>query len=145
MKIYIDCEWTKFDGELISMALVPHDSTGLFKPYFYEALPWAPHLCDPWVVDNVLPVIDKEPVEKWAFDSLLSQFFNQFSYNEPIHIIADWPEDIAWFCRALITGPGMRMNTPPLLMQIVRVNSKSENPHNALADAMGIRDYFLNT
>ena len=52
----------------------------------------------------------------------------------------DWPEDIEHFCAALICGPGMRINTPPLTMEIRRdLNGASQLPHNALADAKANR------
>jgi hypothetical protein len=54
-------------------------------------------------------------------------------------IIADWPEDIKHFCDALITGPGLRLDTPPLTMEIRRdIDAVSAVPHNALEDARGI-------
>jgi len=137
MNLFIDCEWTKWNGELLSMALVPENGT--FRS-FYDAIEYDVADCDPWVVQNVLPVMDIEPVTMEVFQFRLSEYLRMF---DSIHVIGDWPEDIAWFCRALITGPGMRMNTPPVTMQIIRVDAPSTKPHNALADAMGIRDYLM--
>jgi hypothetical protein len=37
----------------------------------------------------------------------------------------------------------MRINTPPLTMEIRRDDCPSEFPHNALADARGIRKFYL--
>ena len=62
---------------------------------------------------------------------------------DAVHIVADWPEDIAHFCKALITGPGYRLDTPPLTMEVLRIDAGSELPHNALADARGIRDMLV--
>lgn len=135
MNLFIDCEWTKWNGKLLSMALVPEASWHSF----YEAIEYDVADCDPWVVQNVLPVMDIEPVSMEVFQFRLSEYLRMF---DRINLIADWPEDISWFCRSLITGPGMRMNTPPIIMQIIRVDTISTKPHNALADAMGIRDYF---
>jgi hypothetical protein len=118
------------------MALVPQEPS--FRS-FYEAIQYDVADCDPWVVQNVLPVMDIEPVLMEVFQFRLSEYLRMFNR---INLIADWPEDISWFCRSLITGPGMRMNTPPIIMQIIRVDTISTKPHNALADAMGIRDYF---
>jgi hypothetical protein len=63
---------------------------------------------------------------------------------ESIHIVADWPEDIMWFCKVLVTGPGTRINTPPLSLEILRVDTVSINPHNALADAGALRAWCVN-
>lgn len=137
MNIVIDCEWTKWDGKLLSMALVPMDPK--FDP-FYQAIEYDVADCDPWVVANVLPVMEIEPVDFDMFQYILRSYLSKF---DMINIIADWPEDISWFCRSLITGPGMRMNTPPIVMQIIRVDVPSTKPHNALADATSIRNYFV--
>jgi hypothetical protein len=133
MNIFIDCEWNEFGGELISMALCAE--TG---EEFYEVLP-----CDEpgeWVAKNVIPILDKAPIDKEEFQHKLAHFLAQFV---SVNIIADWPEDIANFCNALITGPGERINTPPMSMQIMRIDAGSEKPHNALHDARGIRKAVL--
>ncbi len=137
MNLYIDCEWTKWDGKLISMALVPEYSQ---YRIFYEAIEFDVDDCDPWVVQNVLPVMDIDPVPLNTFHYRLSEYLRMF---DNIHVIGDWPEDIAWFCRALITGPGMRMDTPSVTMQIIRVDTVSEKPHNAMYDAIAIRNHFV--
>ena len=67
----------------------------------------------------------------------LQKFLHGF---DKVHIVADWPEDIKHFCDALIIGPGMRLNTPPLTMEVLRIDAQSTLPHNALHDARGIRD-----
>lgn len=63
---------------------------------------------------------------------------------DSVHIVADWPEDIEHFCRALITGPGNRINTPLLTMEVDRsIDAPSALPHNALEDVRGIRRQAL--
>lgn len=139
MRIAIDCEWNSFGGSLISMALVP--VTG--EP-FYEVVEYDPLVdgeIDPWVAENVIPKLDRAPIPYTEFQRRLSVFLNQFPLC--VHIVADWPEDIERFCRALITGPGERLSTPSLTMEVVRVDTESSNPHNALADATALRDWFV--
>jgi hypothetical protein len=70
----------------------------------------------------------------------LARWLAQF---ETIHVVADWPEDIKHFCIALITGPGTDLDIPPVTMEIMKIDSVSELPHNALADARGIRKAIL--
>jgi len=133
MKIWIDCEFNEFKGELISMALVDENGRE-----FYESLG-----CQnpgPWVAEHVMPIIGKHPVGKATFQLALRDWLAAY---DAIHVIADWPEDIKHFCDALITGPGYRMETPPLTMEVVRIDAGSELPHNALADARGIRAAML--
>lgn len=138
MDLFIDGEWNSFGGSLISLALVP--KTG--EP-FYEVIERDPNVdepIDPWVAENVIPKLGKAPVSYRHLQHKLGQFLNQFTR---VRVIADWPEDIEWFCRLLITGPGERLSTPELSMEIHRVDAVSSNPHNALADAQALRDYFV--
>ena len=84
-----------------------------------------------------MPILGQPPVPYLVMSFRLGSWLSVY---DAIHIIADWPEDIAHFCRALITGPGIRINTPPLTMEIRRdLDAVSELPHNALADARAIR------
>lgn len=130
MNIFIDCEFNGFCGELISMALVAENGAE-----WYEVLPIQGPI-DDWVKENVMPILNKKPIENlYKFQQSLQAFLNQ--YNN-IHIVADWPEDIALFCKALITGPGKCMRTPPLTMQVIRIDITSDLPHNALEDARAI-------
>jgi len=131
MNLYIDTEFNEFGGSLISMALVSECGRE-----FYEVL----HCAEPgeWVAEHVMPILGKAPITGSQLQAKLQNFLRQF---EAIHVIADWPEDIQHFCHALITGPGMRLDTPPLTLEIRRdLDAESALPHNALADARGIRD-----
>jgi hypothetical protein len=135
MRIWIDCEFNESGGQLISMALVAEDGCE-----WYYALPCAnPKL---WVAQHVMPVLRKEPVDRHSFALLLHHWLSQFS---AVHIVADWPEDIAYFCQSLVVGPGTRIDTPPLTLEVRRDLDliPSGTPHNALADAWAIRDSHL--
>jgi hypothetical protein len=134
MKLFIDCEFNEFKGELISMALV--DEQGIF---FYEVLP-CPNP-GAWVAEHVIPILEKKPIRLEQLQFRLQAFL---SHYDNVHLIADWPEDIKHFCDALITGPGMRINTPALTMEIRRdLDAVSHIPHNALADAFAIRAKYM--
>ena len=132
MNLYLDCEFNEFKGALISMALASEDGHE-----WYEVVP-----CETpgsWVAANVIPILGKPPISVAELSRSLHGFLSQF---DAVHIVADWPEDIAHFCTALIVGPGMRIDTPPLTMEVLRVDATSAMPHNALADARGIRDFL---
>lgn len=135
-KLFIDCEFNEFGGDLISMALVSEDGEE-----FYEVLELEnDEKYGSWVFANVVPWLDKDSIDKQTFQDKLRSFLNQY---EEVHIIADWPDDIRYFCQSVIIGPGMCMATPlNLTMQIDRELSTetSRVPHNALADARAIRD-----
>ncbi|GAB7526569.1 hypothetical protein [Paraburkholderia sp. 2C] len=133
-RIWIDTEFNGFQGPLISMALVAEDGAE-----FYESIG-----CDnpgPWVAQHVMPIIDKDPIDRMQLSHRLSAFLQRY---DAVHLIADWPEDLAHFCDALIIGQGRRVTTPPLTMEIRRrLGAMSTLPHNALADARALRDVEL--
>jgi hypothetical protein len=123
MNVYIDTEFNGYRGALISMALIDADGRE-----FYAALPLQDPP-DPWVAQHVLPVLDLQPITSEDFRQMLEW----------------WPDDIRYFCEALITGPGTRINTPPLTLEIRRdLDTVSDRPHNALADARAIRRKAMN-
>lgn len=135
MKIYIDCEFNEFKGELISMALVAEDGYE-----FYEVLE-----CKnpgPWVKQNVMPILNKDPVPDYIFKMKLFGYLNWF---DSIHLIADWPEDIKHFCEAVIVSPGEMMNIPSFSCEVRRDlnTNNSKLLHNALADARALLEADL--
>lgn len=130
MRLWIDTEFNEFKGELISLAMVDEDGRE-----FYTVLG-----CDnpgPWVKENVMPILGQEPVPLLMAQRNLFDFLRVY---DAIHVVADWPEDIAHFCNFLITGPGFRFDTPPLTLEIRRdLDAVSAIPHNALEDAKAMR------
>lgn len=142
MKYFLDTEFNGFGGKLISMALVPEDAT---LPSFYQEL----EICDqiePWVQEHVMPVLFQSPVSYGKFQLLLAQYLFLASQDGDITIIADWPDDIRYFMEALIVGPGQRITTPTVMnFQLdLNIDYASQVPHNALHDARGIRDFYMN-
>ena len=133
VNIFIDCEWNSYGGDLISMALVAEDGRS-----FYEVL--GCYDPNPWVAENVMPKLGKQWVSLVELQNDLQEFLFQF---DSINIVADWPEDLMWFCKVLVTGPGTRLNTPPLTMTALRVDTVSSNPHHAPYDALALRDWFV--
>ena len=135
MKLFIDCEFNEFKGELISMGIVDENGRS-----FYEALEC--RTPGDWVAANVIPVLGKAHVSYPVFQKRLYKWLAEY---DSVHVIADWPEDIAHFCNVLITGPGNRMDTPALNMTINRSLSSEMSliPHNALEDAHAIRMMYM--
>lgn len=128
MRLFLDCEFNEFKGELISMALVSEDGRE-----WYEVVPC--NFPGNWVSQHVMPILGKECIPYTQMQQSLFCWLSQF---DSVHIVADWPEDITHFCNSLIVGPGMRLNTPPLTLEILRIEAESSLPHNALHDARGI-------
>ena len=136
MKLFLDCEFTNFQGHLISMALVAENGDE-----FYEVVNFSYIDCHPWVLQNVTPILNKEPIPYEDFQRKLSTFLRKF---DSIEVIADWPEDFYHFTMALLTGPGMMIDVPNMSMHLERrLNYLSTNPHNALNDAQAIKAGYL--
>jgi len=134
-KVFIDTEFNGFNGDLISMALV---SVNGYE--FYEVLECQTPVA--WVAEHVMPFLEKEPIDKNIFQAKLQQFLY---LHKEVTIIADWPDDIKYFCESLITGPGTAINHPPINFVLDRMLSSADSkvPHNALHDARAIADQHL--
>ena len=135
MKLFIDCEWNGFKGELISMAIVDEPGNS-----FYEVL-HCPNPCV-WVKQHVIPVLNKPAVKKNEFEDKLREFLTRY---DEIILIADWPEDIAHFCQVIVIKPLNRMGLPRMdfVVDQALFSAESSLPHNALADAEAMRNLVL--
>jgi hypothetical protein len=140
MRYFLDAEFNGFGGELISLALVPEDRN--VAP-FYQALSCAAP--DPWVADHVLPVLQTQPVSRPEMIAKLAAYLRDDP--EPV-VTADWPEDVAHLALLMVTGPGWRMPSPRLIVELLDLplfdsETLSAVPDNACHDAMAFRDYVL--
>lgn len=138
MKLWIDTEFTNFKGDLISMAIIDENDK-----VFYEVLEVEPSQCDPWVVENVLPILYKAPIPLYEFHNRLWEYLKEY---KSIHLIADWPDDIKYFCDVLHTSPGNMMNIASVFtMEVCRRLPQYESaiPHNALEDAIAIKKVYM--
>jgi hypothetical protein len=146
MRYFLDTEYNGWGGALLSLALVPDDGEEL-----YLTLDCSTPLED-WVERHVLPYLDTVP------DSLVSPRMSRadaagvishyFAGDPSPLIVADWPEDIAYFNALLVTGPGMMAEVPGLTFQYMPLAgfstaANSKVPHNALHDARSLRDHVL--
>jgi len=141
---FLDTEFNEFGGDLISLALVREDTGG----YLYVATDCA----EPgeWVKANVIPIIDAPDadavmIHRNSFGRFIEDFLDGDEY--PV-IISDWPDDIRYFCQALIVGPGQMINIPRVQFNIVRCDAYPTNlpgavQHNALWDARALRHHIL--
>ena len=140
MRLFLDTEFNGFGGELLSIALVPENDS--FEEFYYE-LETDVDLLVPWVREHVIPSMDQDAVSVSSMQKYLSKYLWQF--NE-VEIIVDWPDDIKYFCEALITGPGERIGIPDTVkftLNCLLGSSASEVLHHALHDARAIKqDYF---
>jgi len=136
-RIWIDTEFNGYKGRLISIALVAENGAS-----WYEVLDHSDIVVDTWVGEHVIPHLIQQPI---SFEELQASMEDWLSQFRSVHLIADWPEDIQHFCETLITGPGTRIQTPTLTMEVRRDldGAHSHLPHNALADALANREFML--
>lgn len=143
MRYFLDTEFNEFGGDLISLALVSED--GERELYVATDCPKPGE----WVKENVIPILSAHdahpyPVKSDQFGHAIRWFLKD---DKLPTIIADWPDDIRYFCQALITGPGQMVAIARLQFQMIRIDSyPTELPgavqHNALWDARALRRAF---
>jgi len=147
MKYYADCEFDGFGGALLSLALIREDNEAIYIVYEHNV----DNAQDGWVCDNVLSILDSipSPLPGMAYfvnsdkeaSQLLEEYFARDLY--PL-VITDWPDDIAYICKALITGPGKMITLPSIRFEVVRVDAyptevRGAVQHNAYWDAQALR------
>lgn len=143
MRYFLDCEFNEFGGELLSLALVREDGESLYLVFEPTEEP------GPWVRENVVPLMMLVPDDVEVVMCLRSEAprliarFLAADLRDP-YIVTDWPDDIRYFCAAIITGPGEMAAIPRLTFDMVRVNAypttlEGAVQHNAWWDAMALR------
>ncbi len=149
MRYYLDTEFDGFNGPLLSIGIVREDGESL-----YATTDRAPHVRDKWVAQNVVPILRAIPSPfpgAVQFDlrpaDLAALLEWYFAKDEGIpYIVTDWPDDIAYLSKAIITGPGQMVSIPRLRFDMVRVDPYEAGSapadavrHNAYWDAVALR------
>ncbi len=147
MRYFLDTEFNGLGGELISLALVPEHG----DDELYLVLP-LPDVLHPWVEQHVVPFLGAIPKDfpggGTSRESMPHEIARYLAHDPVPEIVADWPDDIAYFCQALITAPGDMADVVGLRFELLRnpgfsVARNSKVPHNALHDARALRDFVL--
>lgn len=146
MRYFLDTEFNGFGGELLSLALVPEDG----DQDYYVVIPFdgAWH---PWVEKHVLPYLDSVPpmlLNKLDRIAAAHDVAAYLAQDPDATIIADWPEDIALFCRLLLVSETEIVDLRRMRFEFRRTpgfstSRNSKVPHNALHDARALRDHLL--
>lgn len=145
MRYYLDTEFNGFGGDLLSLALVREDNFSLYLVYDFHGE------YHPWVKENVVPILWNIPDKPYGIitsvdninqGAVAIQHYLQHD-NEPL-IITDWPDDVRYFCQAIIVGPGRMVNIPQVDFAIRRVDAyptvlENAVQHNALWDAYALK------
>jgi hypothetical protein len=147
MRYFLDCEFDGFGGPLLSLALVPEDGSEEFYAVLDHDRPlteWVERHVAPYF-NTVPPFLLREPQPSVEVAQDLSAWLAGLA---SVEVVADWPEDLALFCRLLMTGDGEVVDMPPLTLRWIRLPGfstarNSQVPHNALHDARALRDHVV--
>lgn len=87
----------------------------------------------------MIPHLNQLPQRDTFLRDELSVFLLQF---DSVHIVSDWPGDIAHFCNFLEYRPGERIGPDSMTFEVRRdlpdTATTSRIPHNALEDARAL-------
>lgn len=138
MRMWIDTEFNEYRGALISLALVAENGAEWYGVRYCDDPGW-------WVSEHVMPRLGKEPERDCALRASLDRFLRQF---DSVHIVSDWPGDIAHFCNFLEYAPGRRIGPDSMTFEVRRdlpdTATTSAMPHNALEDARALAKAWHN-
>lgn len=150
MNYYLDCEFDGFGGPLLSIALVREDNEALYLVLKHNLS----QVKDEWVKANVVPIMMSipHPLPGMCYvvnsDAEVSRCLQDyFKGDSSPNIITDWPDDITYFCKAIMTGPGYMISIPSLKFEMHRVDAyptklKNAVQHNSYWDAMALKELF---
>jgi hypothetical protein len=138
--LFLDTEFNGLRGKLISLALVSYDGR-----VFYEvaSTPREDEV-DPFVAEHVLPKLEQRPIGYFTMARKCVEWLKPF---DGATVVADWPADFEHLCRLLTEVSAEQDFVMPLdLLTMKLVTSpplKPANPHNALSDALALRDWWM--
>jgi hypothetical protein len=136
-KLYLDCEFNGFNGELISMAIVVDNG----ETIFYEVMP-LPEQIDPWVAKNVIPKLNQLPVD--SKEIFIQRFHNFMRHFDGVEIYADSFQDFIYFFECF--KGETYLESLDITCKAVLVNSEgltfkpTNMRHNALIDALSLKE-----
>ena len=146
MRYFLDTEFNGFGGELLSLGLVREDKESLYLVYSDNVK----FVTDPWVKENVVPILWSipSPMPGMAY-TVTSQKDGANRIADFLrgdlspYIITDWPDDISYFCRSIITGPGMMAPIRSVRFELARVDAYPTDlpgavQHNSYWDAKAL-------
>jgi hypothetical protein len=132
MRIWIDTEFNEYHGSLISLALVADDGREWYGVRYCDDPGW-------WVKEHVMPHLNREPERDSTLRSSLDEYLRGF---DSVHIVSDWPGDLAHLCNFLEWAPGERIGPDCMTFEVRRdlpdTATTSLIPHNALEDARAL-------
>lgn len=131
MRLFVDTEFNGFGGELMSMAVVSEAGDE-----WYGVLP-LPDSIDPWVMENVVPVLNAFQISRKEFRRSFLAFMDRF--DNPT-IVADWYTDLVHFFAMFGGADHSESFGYACKAELALIDHyESDIPHNALSDARAIK------
>jgi hypothetical protein len=147
LNLYLDTEFDGHGGSLISLALASDDGAHWYGVHPDVDQPNA----TPWVKEHVLPLLRAMPETAGGFGDepeFRASLKEYLLTRSGATIWADWPDDFAHLMR-LMSGPSYPDSFMiPCTMHLVVTpdgEPKPVIPHNALSDAVALRDWHRST
>ena len=142
LNLYLDTEFDGHAGALVSLALAGDDNSQLYG--IFDAF------CgDPWVAENVAPKLYAlKPTLSGGRDVLRFSLKEYLKQREGCTIWADWPADFEHLTRLMCGDHYSESFMIPCTMQMIVTpvgEPKPAIPHNALSDAIALRDWHQAT
>ena len=142
LNLYLDTEFDGHGGTLISLAIAANDGT-----QWYGIFDAACH--DEWVAENVAPKLyAMKPTISGDHALLRFSLGEYLKAREGCAIWADWPADFEHLMHAMCGSHYGESFMIPCTMQLIVTpvgEPKPETPHNALSDAIALRDWHKST
>ncbi len=134
---YVDFEFNGLGGKNISLSVLREDNVAMYVGFKDSVI--APEEYDPWVLANVIPILNSAPIPiRWRTTSEIQEDLKKFFKGDkhPI-IITDWFDDVARFAELMLTGPGTTINSseemPNFTFQVCRVDAYPTEVKGAIA------------
>lgn len=148
MNYFLDTEFDGPGGPLLSLGLVREDGEALYATLRTRTI----H--DPWVRENVVPVLMSIPNYGIKYklldvrvETLVAAIVQFLSEDNNPNIVVDWPVDIMYFCDLLMPKPYLMVPINSISFLLCRCEPyPTEVPsavqHNAYWDAMALKAMF---
>lgn len=136
-KLYIDCEFNGFSGDLISIGIATDGSE------FYGVVDC--HNPTPWVEEHVIKNLGQAPEDLLNLKIRLWKYLREMR-AETLVIHADWPADLRFFFELLYDDNIAFSDKAIRTVLLPRTtHSRADVKHNALDDAIFLKQTVENS
>jgi hypothetical protein len=138
VNLYVDTEFDGHAGALISLAIAGDDGSHWYG--IFDA-----HCGNEWVAEHVAPKLYAEaPTISGDLETLRLSLQVYLKQREHCTIWADWPADFEHLMHLMCGSSYAKSFMIPCTMKLIITpdgEPKPEYPHNALSDAIALRDW----